>query len=100
MDDINELLFFHNTKWPEKTIQDILNGISWGLLFKRTADLPCSINDVVLQLVYGNMRAPPGSENSPCQKLFIKPTSEDEEPAMGIWAPPDSLTKGCIFDVL
>ncbi|CAH0558303.1 unnamed protein product [Brassicogethes aeneus] len=51
-------------------------------------------------MVYGNMREPPGSERSASQKLLVKSANEEEEPLMGIWAPPDSLTRGLALKIL
>lgn len=54
------------------------NKISLLLLLKRTTDnLPGDIDEVVLQVVYGNSRQPPGDQKSPSQQLRI---IEDEEP--------------------
>ncbi|XP_060518186.1 thioredoxin domain-containing protein 3-like isoform X2 [Cylas formicarius] len=106
---LEELLYFANYKFPEKTTEDIVaNKLSFALLFKRSSDgLTGCIDDVVLQLVYGNSRRPPGDDNSPSQKLS-KPGAEQNLPeeeaqdnvVLGIWAPGNCLARAMILKVL
>lgn len=63
-----------------------------GLLLKRSSEnLPNNINEVVLQLVYGNRRKAPGDDGSPYQQLLLK---KENEELKGLWVPPNSLSKG------
>ncbi|KAL1491012.1 hypothetical protein ABEB36_011673 [Hypothenemus hampei] len=121
-DLLEELLFFSDLKkFPLKTIQDFSGSKpSFVLLFKRTNDsLSGNIDDVVLQMVYGNSRQPPGDDNSPALKLKKVWTSEkttldwmdakdnldhlsdvDEKILLGIWAPSNALNKGTVLKLL
>ncbi|XP_050307499.1 uncharacterized protein LOC126744182 [Anthonomus grandis grandis] len=117
---LEELLFFSKVKFPSKTIEDFgSNRLSFALLFKRSNEnLTGNIDEVVLQMVYGNSRKPPGDDKSPAmklRKLWIdggKPKdwldlkqnlSEEELNALennvllGIWAPPNSLNKATVL---
>lgn len=69
---LEELLFFCDLKeYPSKTIEDFGNNkLTLAILLKRTGDhLSGNIDDIVLQMVYGNSRKPPGDEKSPAFKL-------------------------------
>ncbi|CAH1109671.1 unnamed protein product [Psylliodes chrysocephalus] len=75
---IDDIFFFCEEKLSQKTIEDILNGkFSMALLIKRNGDLPGDIGDIVLQIVYGNLRKPPGSPNSPCDQLTVRFINDD-----------------------
>ncbi|CAG9862741.1 unnamed protein product [Phyllotreta striolata] len=101
--------FFTEEKLSERTIEDILHGkFCLALLLKRNGDLPGDIDDIVLQIVYGNMRKPPGSEFSPCDQLTVKIRDDEDDETndgekkiennlVGIWAPTDKLTKALVL---
>lgn len=58
-------------KFPAKTVEDFgSNRLTFALLFKRSNEsLTGNIDDVVLQMVYGNSRQRPGDDKSPALKL-------------------------------
>lgn len=68
---MEELLYFGDVELSTKTIDDLGgNRLTFALLFKRTnAQLAGNIDDIVLQMVYGNSRQPPGDDKSPAFKL-------------------------------
>nr|CAI5848239.1 unnamed protein product [Callosobruchus analis] len=95
-DMLEELLYFSEEKFTQRTREDCLNGrISLALLIKRCSEnLPGKIDDLVLQVVYGNSRKPPGDERSPNQKMMTKEEDGDEENILiGLWAPPNPHCK-------
>ncbi|XP_072388982.1 uncharacterized protein [Diabrotica undecimpunctata] len=98
---ITDIFFFCEEKLSTKSVDDMLNGkVSLAMLVKRSGEnLPGEIEDIVLQIVYGNSRAPPGDQNSPCQKLTIKKDNDEDEDNIisGIWAPPDKMTKALVL---
>ncbi|CAH1280632.1 unnamed protein product [Diabrotica balteata] len=98
---ITDIFFFCEEKLSTKSVEDMLNGkVSLAMLVKRSGEnLPGEIEDIVLQIVYGNSRAPPGDQNSPCQKLTIKKDNDEDEDNIisGIWAPPDKMTKALVL---
>lgn len=93
-----------------------------AILFKRSSDnLPGDIDEVVLQMVYGNSRKPLGDERSPSRRLIEKlnPEETDDENILtgeilfskniwiicrfhilGIWAPPDQYSKALALKLL
>lgn len=81
---IEELLFFSKLKFSEKSKEDLItNKISLGLLMKRSTEyLTGDIDEVVLQVVYGNMRQPPGDQNSPSVKLMTMQPEEKLEDSL------------------
>ncbi|CAH1974649.1 unnamed protein product [Acanthoscelides obtectus] len=102
-DMLEEFLYFSEEKFTQKTRQDCLNGrISLALLIKRCSEnLPGKIDDLVLQVVYGNGRKPPGDDRSPNQKMMTKGEDGDEENVLiGVWAPPNSHCKAYALKVL
>ncbi|KAH1014049.1 hypothetical protein HUJ04_002944 [Dendroctonus ponderosae] len=70
-DILEELLYFGDIEFSSKTLDDLGgNRLTFALLFKRTnAHLAGNIDDIVLQMVYGNSRKPPGDHKSPACKL-------------------------------
>lgn len=76
---IEEMVFFSDFKFNNRSIQDCLNNrIAMALLMKRSAEnLPGDIDEIILQVVYGNSRQPPGDERSASFKLMTK--SDDDE---------------------
>ncbi|VEN44863.1 unnamed protein product [Callosobruchus maculatus] len=95
-DMLEELLYFSEEKFTQRTRQDCLNGrISLALLIKRCSEnLPGKIDELILQVVYGNSRKPPGDERSPNQKMMTKDEDGDEENILiGLWAPPNPHCK-------
>ncbi|KAJ8942900.1 hypothetical protein NQ314_009875 [Rhamnusium bicolor] len=74
------------------------------LLMKRSSDnLTGDIDEIILQIVYGNSRKPPGDEKSPSQRLMVKSEEEEEneeDTLIGIWAPPNSLAKAVALKLL
>lgn len=48
------------------------------------------------------MRQYPGDEKSPCQRLIKPPLDPEdyENTSIGLWAPPNSLTKGVALKIL
>ncbi|CAG9768426.1 unnamed protein product [Ceutorhynchus assimilis] len=98
------------------------NRLTFALVFKRSNEnLTGNIDDVVLQLVYGNSRKPPGDDRSPARKLLkvwnrsgrhkdwvdvVGNLSEEElkeakkDLMFGIWAPPNSLSKAMVLKLL
>lgn len=72
-DMIQELTFFCHDKFSERSKNDLIsNNISLILLLKRsTENLPGDIDEIVLQVVYGNMRQPPGDDKSPSKELMV-----------------------------
>ncbi|KAJ8920579.1 hypothetical protein NQ315_004718 [Exocentrus adspersus] len=122
---LEELLYFTDyKKLPRKTVEDVTsNKLSLALLMKRSSEnLTGDIDEVVLQLVYGNSRKPPGDEKSPCRKLTVYPEetekgekdrqeNEKEENEsqvdeyndsvlVGIWAPPNNLARAKVLKYL
>ncbi|XP_066156103.1 uncharacterized protein [Euwallacea fornicatus] len=115
---MEELLYFsENKRLPLKTIEDSGNNkLSFALLLKRAGDhLTGNIDDVVLQMAFGNLRRHPGDEKSPAfklRKLWVeggKPREwadvaesmtvdeikeVEQDVLLGIWAPPNSFAKG------
>lgn len=80
---IEELLFFSQFKFSEKSIKDLSSNLSLGILLKRsTENLPGDIDEIVLQVVFGNKRKPPGDEMSPSQKLITRENEETYEDAL------------------
>nr|CAH7743736.1 unnamed protein product [Callosobruchus chinensis] len=95
-DMLEELLYFSEEKFTQRSRQDCLNGrISLALLIKRCSEnLPGKIDDLILQVVYGNCRKSPGDERSPNQKMMTKEEDGDEENILiGLWAPPNPHCK-------
>ncbi|XP_056646626.1 uncharacterized protein LOC130451559 isoform X1 [Diorhabda sublineata] len=99
---IDEIFFFCEEKLSLKTIEDTLSGkITIAMIVTRNGDLPGEIDDIVLQLVYGNSRKMPGDEHSPCQQLTFKKNNDDDVDSItGIWAPPDKLTRSLVLKYL
>ncbi|XP_057668839.1 uncharacterized protein LOC130901433 isoform X4 [Diorhabda carinulata] len=76
---IDEIFFFCEEKLSLKTIEDTLSGkITIAMIVRRNGDLPGEIDDIVLQLVYGNSRKMPGDEHSPCHQLTFKKNNDDD----------------------
>ncbi|ERL84854.1 hypothetical protein D910_02278 [Dendroctonus ponderosae] len=122
-DILEELLYFGDIEFSSKTLDDLGgNRLTFALLFKRTnAHLAGNIDDIVLQMVYGNSRKPPGDHKSPACKLrkvwkstgkpidwveVAENLSEEElgeiedNVLLGIWAPPNSLSRAMILKLL
>lgn len=127
---LQEILYFTDyKKFPSKTVENVTNNkLSLALLIKRSSEnLPGDIDEIVLQLVYGNLRKPPGDEKSPNRKLMVileidenkeekgkKDTEEnekdeeessekdrnEEDVLIGIWAPPNNLAKATVLKYL
>ncbi|XP_074042871.1 uncharacterized protein [Leptinotarsa decemlineata] len=97
-DLIEDLLFF-DVKFSTTTINDMSNNrISLALLVKRSSEnLYGDIDEVVLQLVYGNTRKPPGDEKSPSQRLMTIADGGEENILIGIWVPPNQLNKAVVL---
>ncbi|CAG9823404.1 unnamed protein product [Phaedon cochleariae] len=97
-DAVEDMLYFCDNKLSPKNINDFSqNRVSIALLMKRSSEhLSGEIDEVVLQMVYGNSRKPPGDGKSPSQRLMPKPDNVEEEEEnilIGIWAPPNNLSK-------
>lgn len=96
---LEEMLYFADWNFPDETMQDILENQSLALLIKpANDDVAERIDNAILELVYGRSKEPPGSPDSPAQLL----TSVDEEEGtefLGVWAPPNNLTKAYAIKV-
>ncbi|XP_030752429.1 uncharacterized protein LOC115879656 isoform X2 [Sitophilus oryzae] len=100
---LDELLFFSENKFPKRTIEDFVNNkISFALLLRRTNEnLSGQIDDIVLQMVYGNCRKPPGDEKSPAFKLRkVEVEDNPDQVLLGIWAPSNALCKAAVLKLL
>lgn len=96
---LEEMLYFADWSFPDETMQDILENQSLALLIKSGSDeISENMDNAVLAFVYGKSKAPPGSTDSPAQ-LLISVDEEEGTELMGVWAPPNSLTKAYAIKV-
>lgn len=110
---IEEMLYFADWSFPEETMQDILENQGLALLIKSGSDeISENIDNAILEFVYGKSKAHPGSPDSPAQLLIsveeekVEEGGEEEEVEkekctefMGVWAPPNNLTKAYAIKV-
>ncbi|XP_076270018.1 uncharacterized protein LOC143202402 isoform X1 [Rhynchophorus ferrugineus] len=97
------MLFFCEKKFPRRTIEDFgSNKLSFALLLKRCHDaLKGQIDEIVLQMVYGNSRQPPGDEKSPSLRLRkVEAEDDPDKVLLGVWAPPNCLCKASVLKLL
>ncbi|KAJ8961256.1 hypothetical protein NQ318_008940 [Aromia moschata] len=78
---LEELTSFTDYKFSKKTIEDVAsNKPSVALLLmRRSENLMGDIDEIVLQMVYGNARKPPGDEKSPSVALMKKGDEDDKD---------------------
>ncbi|KAJ8982019.1 hypothetical protein NQ317_007727 [Molorchus minor] len=101
-DILDDLLALTDHKFTKKTIEDITsNKPSLAiLLMRRSENLTGNIDDIVLQMVYGNSRKYPGDEKSPCRALMKRDEENEDNTVLGIWAPPNKLAKATALKLL
>lgn len=80
---LEEILYFANWSFPEDTTEEILNKHCLALTLKpANEEVGEHVEEVVLQLIYGNTKEPPGAPGSPAQILMRleeeEKTEEDE----------------------
>lgn len=97
---MEELLYFSDQKAEHLNFEENPKKPTLGVTLKRSSDnLPGNvIDDVVLQVVYGNSRKHPGDDDSPSKK-FMK-TDPDDRLFIGLWAPPNTRCKAMAIKLL
>ncbi|KAG5889777.1 hypothetical protein JTB14_036393 [Gonioctena quinquepunctata] len=91
LDDI--LYFCKSGEFDEYSLADLMSSQCAVICLKPKHGVEITdMDEVVLKFVYGPLKRPPGSENSPYQLLLRRTTEEsvskeDQHPLIGIWAP-------------
>ncbi|RZC38575.1 uncharacterized protein BDFB_005350 [Asbolus verrucosus] len=101
MEQLQELFFFGINPFPEESVEELLNEQSLVLLVKPipSRDVTEPTDDLILEVVYGPSKRPPGGHDSPAQLLSHVPqTDEEGEPLeplemVGLWVPENELEK-------
>ncbi|XP_044752415.1 uncharacterized protein LOC123312194 [Coccinella septempunctata] len=99
-DIMEEMLYFSDQKAEHLNFEDNPKKPTMGVTLKRSSEhLPGNvIDDVVLQVIYGNSRKHPGDDDSPSRK-FLK-TDPDDRIFIGLWAPPNARCKAIALKLL
>ncbi|XP_045471841.1 uncharacterized protein LOC123678729 [Harmonia axyridis] len=99
-DIMEEILYFSDQKAEHLIFEENPKKPTLGVTLKRSSEnLPGNvIDDVVLQVVYGNSRKHPGDEGSPSKK-FLK-VDPDDRTFIGLWAPPNTRCKAMAIKLL
>lgn len=100
---IEELFFFADESelLDNASIQELTEKQSLALLVHAAHGIEVpDLAKVILSIVYGPMKKPPGSPASPAQNL--RTTVEDEETdalseVTGLWVPPNPMTTATFF---
>lgn len=87
--------------FPEESVEELLNNTSVVLQVKPipARDVEEPTDDLILQILYGPSKKPPGSHDSPARVLAkLPPTTEEEveekaQEAIAVWAPENELIK-------
>ncbi|KAK9872264.1 hypothetical protein WA026_017065 [Henosepilachna vigintioctopunctata] len=99
-DIMEEIMYFSDMRVEDFNFEENPKKPIMGLTLKRSSEnLPRDvIDDIVLQVVYGNSRRHPGDENSPSQR-FLR-TDPDGRKFIGLWAPPNTRCKALALKLL
>ncbi|KAL3283426.1 hypothetical protein HHI36_006571, partial [Cryptolaemus montrouzieri] len=97
---MEEILYFSDIQAEELNFEENPKKPTLGITVKRSSEnLPSDvIDDIVLQVIYGNSRRHHGDENSPSRK-FLRIDVDDRQ-FIGLWAPPNARCKAAALKLL
>lgn len=87
------MFYFQPNPFPDDANEELLDNQCLILLIKLKASQTSKeeMLSLLLKIVYGEMRKPPGSPDSPSQ-ILLKTENEENEEKIGIWAPDNKYT--------
>ncbi|KAB0797855.1 hypothetical protein PPYR_08848 [Photinus pyralis] len=95
---LEELLYFAEVEFLPQDKADLMSGPGLAYLTKpSSSDFEGDVDEAVLKFIYGEMKAPPGSEESPAQSLkgyIVAPKSGPVESQMGLKPSATSISSG------
>ncbi|XP_044267394.1 tropomyosin-1, isoforms 33/34-like isoform X1 [Tribolium madens] len=99
---LDELFYFGEMPFPEEAVEELLNNTCVILQVKPipARDVEDPTDDLILEILYGHSKKPPGSPDSPARVLAKLPEPSEEEvhektvhESVGVWAPDNELIK-------
>ncbi|XP_015836128.1 fibrous sheath CABYR-binding protein-like [Tribolium castaneum] len=99
---LDELFYFGEMPFPEEALEELLNNTCMILQVKPipARDVEEPTDELILQILYGPSKKPPGSSDCPARVLAKLPEPSEEEvhektarESVGVWAPENELIK-------